>query len=459
MFHFKGDKKYTNQEVKDKLGILNTRGPVDNSKRTVVPIGEYEFLVSSVLENLKRDTWPVQPGNRPMRSTGNAISIAISLLDILHNKQGGRIFVLSGGACTYGPGNIISTDLNEQIRTYHDIKNDAAPYLKNAKDYYDDLAFHAGNSGHAIDLFSCSIDQIGLLEMRSLSEKTGGYMVFSDSFDTDVFKKTLNKLFKREDTGALQMGFNSNVQIFISNDMKLSHVLGPGSSLTRKTNENNKEEGEHQKKMCLSSIDFNTTLAYYLDLAGPELERGRKNEIVQFQCMYQHSSGRLRLRVTTVKFPVADSHNMSQFISGFDQETSAVAVARWAVHKTKAESTRDIIAWLDRTLVRLIKVFAAYQEHKPETFKLCREFSLFPQFLFYLRRSQMLQTFNVSPDESAYYQTILLRENVTNSLLMIQPALLKYSFDSPEPQPVLLDIASLKNDVILLLDTFLIVVV
>ena len=37
---------------------------------------------------------------------------------------------------------------------------------------------------------------------------------------------------------------------------------------------------------------------------------------------------------------------------------------------------------------------------------------------------------------------------------MIQPALLQYSFDSPQPQPVLLDIVSLKNNVILLLDTF-----
>lgn len=74
--------------------------------------------------------------------------------------------------------------------------------------------------------------------------------------------------------------------------------------------------------------------------------------------------------------------------------------------------------------------------------------------MFHLRRSQFLQSFNVSPDESSYYKILLVRENVTNSLLMIQPALLQYSFENPQPQPVLLDIASLKNNVILLLDTF-----
>lgn len=46
-----------------------------------------------------------------------------------------------------------------------------------------------------------------------------------------------------------------------------------------------------------------------------------------------------------------------------------------------------------------------------------------------------------------------------NSLVMIQPALLQYSFDEGPPQPVLLDAASLKPNVILLLDSFFHVVI
>jgi len=42
---------------------------------------------------------------------------------------------------------------------------------------------------------------------------------------------------------------------------------------------------------------------------------------------------------------------------------------------------------------------------------------------------------------------------------MIQPALLMYTFENPQPVPVLLDIDSMKNNVILLLDTFFYVVV
>jgi len=43
--------------------------------------------------------------------------------------------------------------------------------------------------------------------------------------------------------------------------------------------------------------------------------------------------------------------------------------------------------------------------------------------------------------------------DVNNSLIMIQPTLMSYGFDT-DPHPVLLDSVSIKNDVILLLDTF-----
>ena len=73
--------------------------------------------------------------------------------------------------------------------------------------------------------------------------------------------------------------------------------------------------------------------------------------------------------------------------------------------------------------------------------------------MFHLRRSQFLQVFNNSPDETVFYRHTLNREDVNNSLIMIQPTLLSFGFDS-EPQPVLLDSVSIQNNVILLLDTF-----
>ena len=48
-----------------------------------------------------------------------------------------------------------------------------------------------------------------------------------------------------------------------------------------------------------------------------------------------------------------------------------------------------------------------------------------------------------SPDEISFYRNQLIQENVSNSLVMIQPSLLSYTF-SGEPTPVLLDLHSVK---------------
>ena len=53
---------------------------------------------------------------------------------------------------------------------------------------------------------------------------------------------------------------------------------------------------------------------------------------------------------------------------------------------------------------------------------------------------------------------MLCRQNTNNCLVMIQPALISYSFNAP-PQPVLLDATSVRPDVMLLLDTFFTLVV
>ena len=114
----------------------------------------------------------------------------------------------------------------------------------------------------------------------------------------------------------------------------------------------------------------------------------------------------------------------------------------------------DVIRWLDRMLIKLTARFAEFKKDDPASFRMSKEFSLFPQFMFYLRRSQFLHTFNASPDESEYYKNLILRENVSNSLVMIQPALMQYNLETREATPVLLDIDSMADEVVLLMDTF-----
>jgi len=101
------------------------------------------------------------------------------------------------------------------------------------------------------------------------------------------------------------------------------------------------------------------------------------------------------------------AEDLREMAYGFDQETAAVLMARYAVYQTNETESMDVIRWLDRQLIKLVARFAEYKKDDPSSFKLSREFSLFPQFMFYLRRSQFLHTFNASPDESEYYKSLI----------------------------------------------------
>ena len=130
------------------------------------------------------------------------------------------------------------------------------------------------------------------------------------------------------------------------------------------------------------------------------------------------------MRVTTVGGAwQSDPNNVQVIGRSFDQEAAVVLMARAAVHRADTEETSDILRWLDRSLIRLCAKFAEYRPNDPSSFTLRQEFSIYPQFLFHLRRSPFLQVFNSSPDESAYHRMILVREAVNNSLVMIQPGM------------------------------------
>lgn len=51
----------------------------------------------------------------------------------------------------------------------------------------------------------------------------------------------------------------------------------------------------------------------------------------------------------------------------------------------------DATRWLDRSLIRLCSRFGKYEKDDPLSFTLSPNLSIFPQFMFNLRRSQFVQ--------------------------------------------------------------------
>ena len=257
-----------------------------------------------------------------------------------------------------------------------------------------------------MDVFACALDQVGLLELKPCIVSTGGLCVLADSFGQSVFKESFRRVFRRfddeaappPDAGQLQMGFAATLECLTSRDYKISGAVGPCVSLKKASPSVSETEiGEGGTyAWSLGGLDPSSSLAIYFDVsakdaAAAQVQPGRRHHL-QLITYYQHSSGRYRMRVTTTAgLWNSDPNNLSSLAASFDQETAAVLMARIAVGRTESEESADILRWLDRSLIRLCGKFAEYRKDDASSFRLAPNFSLFPQFMFHLRRSQFMQ--------------------------------------------------------------------
>ncbi|VEU37996.1 unnamed protein product [Pseudo-nitzschia multistriata] len=510
----RGNREYGPGKIGELLGCIGGRRNQQHQKqgahmppggqgqdilnRFLRPFSECAYVVESILDDIRKCPWPVPTDKRPARATGSALSVAVSLLHLAIPRRGARVMLFTGGPCTSGPGNVVSRLKEEDMRSHADLAKKAEPLYQPACDFYAKLtnpsalgdtsdknkkkssAPQANCAYHVVDIFACSLDQVGMLEMRCLVEATGGTMLLGDSFGQSAYQETLKRVFNKypddvpQDGGQMSMVYGATMEVFTSREFKVSGAIGPGTSLNKHgPNVSDLEVGKGGTSAWnLGGLGPETTIAIYFDVTnnGNNPLPDNKRRYTQFVTKYQTSTGKTRIRATTLcgtwyNPPVLkdgapanfDAQN-SPVRASFDQEAAAVLTARLAVHQTDTDELSDVLRWLDRSLIRLCAKFAQYRPDDPSSFNLTPEFSMYPQFMFHLRRSQFLDVFNSSPDEASRHRYDLIQQNTTNSLIMIQPTLLSYGFNGP-PTPVLLDSDSVRPDTILLLDTFFQVVV
>lgn len=487
---FRGDREYPTNKVQDMLSIapmrgghmMGSSGPAGSGQRQpalgkfLMPVGECTFILQQVLEDLQKDPWPCPNDERVQRCTGTALSVALGLLESsVHSKQGSRLMLFVAGPPTTGSGTIVQRSKKEGIRSHTDLMKSQAPLHKAAVEFYTRLSDRAVSTSVVVDTFSCSLDQVGILELKPLVTRTGGLIVLADSFGQSVFRESLKRVFNREavgetqeaagEQGGLSMGFSASIEVLHSREFKISGAIGPCASL-KKTGPTVSETEVGiggTNSWYMGGIDSSATMAFFFDVSntGTAPMQSHKRRHFQFLTNYLASNGRFRLRVTTVSgLWHSDPNDHLPLAASFDQDAAAVLMARLAIHRCEqpSEEVSDVMRWLDRTLIKLCTKFATYRKDDKSSFRLPAEFGLYPQYMFHLRRSKFLQNFNSSPDEQAYYRHVLSRESTSNALIMIQPSLLQYSFQGP-PHAVLLDATSVRPDCILLLDTFFHVII
>jgi protein transport protein SEC23 len=196
---FRGNKDYSAKQVQEMLGLTAAglrpgvqpqpgRAPPPPSgpaARFLLPVqnaevlsinypgarraGEFnqlifiQFQLTNALEQLQKDPWPVANDKRSLRSTGAALSVAVSLLEGSFQNSGSRIMLFTAGPCTEGPGMVVGPELRESIRSHHDIDRDSIKHYKKAIKFYEHLAKRTSHNGHIIDIFAGCLDQVGLV--------------------------------------------------------------------------------------------------------------------------------------------------------------------------------------------------------------------------------------------------------------------------------------------------------
>jgi len=136
----------------------------DSGNRFLMPVGECQFTLETLLESLQRDPWPCPGDQRMQRCGGAALSIAVGplpearcgtasrppshlpsppspmstspVLECSLMRQGSRILTFLGGPTTSGPGMIVSRQRSESMRSHTDLAKGNAPHSKPAQAFY-----------------------------------------------------------------------------------------------------------------------------------------------------------------------------------------------------------------------------------------------------------------------------------------------------------------------------------
>ena len=109
------------------------------------------------------------------------------------------------------------------------------------------------------------------MEMRPVLEKTGGYVVMSESFTGNIFKQSFKAVFSRDSTGQyLKMSFGATLEVLTSSEFKVCGAIGNCSSLGKKSpNVGETEIGTGgTNAWAISALDEETTLAVYFEVTN-----------------------------------------------------------------------------------------------------------------------------------------------------------------------------------------------
>lgn len=420
------------------------------------------------IDDLKTDFWISPTNERPQRATGRCLEMMVQLFSSLKVK-GARFIGFLSGPGTVSNGRVAQLPLSSFIRKAVDLEKnkEVQKICLSAIDFYDNLAAKFVANQFIFDLFAHSLDQFGLYEMKNLLGFTGGTVYLDEEFEDVRFDETLLKHLSKEKVPVLsendelettEAGLNLasevHLHIKLSKQLKVVGCLGNVRSLKDKSQSqmigtNTFGEG-NTTSWYAGSMDFDSTYMFLLEVAEKQRAKAFAHHThVHFQVLaeYKHPNGQRVMRVITMEKPMVNYRKPGEILDYVDQLSLVISIAKIAGLRSLRQDSRMVTRFVDKTLINIMKKFQINGT-------IPSPLNLLPQYFYYLRKSVFVLKFGTSLDEMVYFRLVLMRENTSNCMVMIQPQVLQYSLNDEEAVAVLPDSSCMRKDVVLLADTY-----
>ncbi|KAL6120768.1 hypothetical protein NUSPORA_02450 [Nucleospora cyclopteri] len=421
---------FTDEHIKT---IYQYSGEVAYEKSNIKGIEDIrQFLVKKedrindilkVISGLKKDPFPVPDGFRPNRCTGSAISFALSFMEGPFAENPVKYTVFTQGPCTYGPGRISPLE----------ISSDEKINMSKSAEFYDALGQRMNDSGHSIDIIAATIADIGLDQMKALISETGGAIILAQDFEERIISKSIEMLYRSRET-ALEMEFNVKMQVKTSPNLTFKNFMGEG-----------KARGSGWKVGCVLP---NSNMTFLFE--ANEKSKPNSFAYVQLISQYQRSDRKIITKVTTFSRMFTSDRN--QLAQSFDQEAACIAQSRIFCLQPY-ENIFDLETAIDKHLIRFTRRYGTWERNNQSSVVMPDTMSYYSNFMFFFRRSFVIQKDGISADESQYFKMLLFKLPTNDALKIIKPTLISFHYQG-DIQPVELDIESLNDECMLVLDSF-----
>ena len=451
---------FSNDQFTDVMGFKK-----DFQKEAAHNLSIFSRFVFNDLENLtnaidaiEEDSFDTPSDERPGRAGGKALEFALEFVRLAMIDSPRLLFFVSGPT-TFGSGRIAEPKIANFIRKHLDVdqKQDVKNQVEGIKKFYSELATRAVQLKVVVDIVAFSLTEFGLYEMENLPCKTNGIIILNEEFKQDHFASSIKKYFKPSESGLSVMYSGATIELFVSKEIKISGCIGNCESQNSKpaTQSENPIGQSNTNRWSVGGLDPESTFLFVLEVAEKSKSKGYSKfakAYFQFVITYKHPLNGTVARVISFDRPFVVFDNPLEMLPQIDQFSTISTYAKLAALRVFEYDNITLIRYLDKVLISILRTYKRGQDI-PE------EVGLLAQYFYYLRKSNFVKKFASSLDEMTFYKHSVLRENIDNTLIIVQPQIIEYSLANDEPKAVLPDLSCLKKDVILLADTFFNIVI